>query len=203
MSLKEIRTKLEQRKGQQQQLLIDKEDVDDTIETLDKEIKYSEQAQIIIQTVAKQTQQELEYHISDIVSMALDAIFDKPYRFKIKFVIKRNKTECELLFERNGEEFDPMEDSGGGVVQVAAFALRISLWTLQQPRSRNVIILDEPFTFLHNVDYISRAATLLKELSKKLNLQFIIVTDIKELTEEADKIFQVKLKKGISKIEIN
>lgn len=198
--LKEIRISLEQKKGQKQQIISDKENMKSAISALEKEIRYSEKACLIIQTVAKQTQQELEYHISDIVSMALDTIFDKPYKFRINFVIKRNKTECELMFERGGEEFDPMEDSGGGVVDIAAFALRISLWTLQQPRSRNSIILDEPFRFVSK-NLIPRAALLLKELSRKLNLQFIIITHINELTEEADRVFQVSLKKGISRIK--
>ncbi len=197
--LKELRTKLEQKKGQREQVEQDVREVELKIDFYEKEIRYSEKAQIIIQTVAKQTQQELEYHISDIVSMALDTIFDKPYKFKIRFIIKRNKTECELLFERGGEEFDPMEDSGGGVVDVAAFALRISLWTLQQPRIINTMTLDEPFKFVSK-KLLPRVSLLLKELSKKLNLQFILITHLDELTEEADKIFQVKLIKGVSKI---
>jgi len=41
---------------------------------------------------------------------------------------------------------------------------------------------------------------LLKELSEKLDLQFIIVTHLDELTECADKTFNVKIRKGISKI---
>lgn len=133
------------------------------------------------------------------LTMALETIFDDPYEFKIEFVVKRNKTECELIFEKNGVTCHPLSASGGGVIDTASFALRIALWTLQTPRSRNTIILDEPFKFLSK-DLLPRASDLLKELSEKLNLQFIIVTHLDELTECADKTFEVKIKKGISKL---
>ena len=43
-----------------------------------RNLRNIETAQVIIQKVAQQTQQELEYHISDIVSTALAAVFDDP-----------------------------------------------------------------------------------------------------------------------------
>ena len=199
MNLKEIRTHIERKRGQKEEVKNRLYDLSQQKDSLAKEINYSEKAQIIIQRVAKETQQGLEYHISDIVSLALTTIFDKPYKFKIEFVLKRNKTECELLFEREGELINPLSASGGGVIDVASFALRIALWTLQAPKSRNTIILDEPFKYLSS-DLLPRACVLLKELSQKLNLQMIIVTHLDDLTETADKVFQVSIKKGISKV---
>lgn len=202
MNLKEIRTTIEQSKGKRQEIEHRHRDLLEKVKTTEREINFSEKAQAIIQKVAKETQSQLEFHISDIVTMALDTIFTEPYKFRVGFVLKRNKTECELSFERGGELIDPLSASGGGVIDVASFALRIALWTLQAPKSRNTIILDEPFKFLSK-DLLPRASELLKELSKKLNLQFIIVTHLDELTEEADKIFKVFIKKGVSKIETN
>lgn len=199
MNLKEIRTSIEQSKGKRQEIEYRQIDLLEKVKTTEREINFSEKAQAIIQKVAKDTQSQLEFHISDIVTMALDTIFDEPYKFKVGFVLKRNKTECELSFERDGELIDPLSASGGGVIDVASFALRIALWTLQAPKSRNTIILDEPFKFLSK-DLLPRASELLIELSNKLNLQFIVVTHLDELTDCADKIFQVSIKKGVSKI---
>ena len=53
----------------------------------------------------------------------------------------------------------------------------------------NVLILDESFKFLHGK--IENAMKMLKDLSKKLDLQFIIVSQIEELSENADKVFLV------------
>lgn len=199
MKLKEIRTIIEQKKGQRELIENSINSLNNEVVLLNKEIKRSDKAQVIIQKVAKETQQELEYHISDIVTMAIETIFDDPYKFKIEFETKRNRTECSLLFERDGELISPLMASGGGVIDVASFALRIALWTLQTPRNRNVLILDEPFKFLSK-DLLPRSSELLKELSSKLKLQFIIVTHLDELTENADKTFTVKIKKGVSKI---
>ncbi|MCP4475372.1 MAG: hypothetical protein GY821_12570 [Gammaproteobacteria bacterium] len=197
--LAQLRSHTEQKKGQKELIENKIQQVQfDIIETT-KEIGHSEKALFIIQKVARDTQAELEYHISDVVSMALDTIFDDPYKFKIEFVLKRNKTECELLLEKKGEKINPLSACGGGVIDVVSFALRIALWTLQTPKSRNTFILDEPFKFLSK-DLLPRASELLKELSDRLNIQFIIVTHLDELSECADKVFKVNIKKGVSKI---
>ena len=199
MNLKDIRMYVEQKKGQRLGEEVRLYDLQSTINTVEKEIVFSEKAQAIIQKVAKETQEQLEYHISDIVSLALDTIFDDPYKFRVEFVLRRNKTECDLLFERDGVTIDPLSASGGGVVDTASFALRIALWTLQAPKSRATIILDEPFKFLSK-DLLPRACDLLQELRDRLSLQFIIVTHLDELALCADKTFEVRLKKGVSVI---
>jgi DNA repair exonuclease SbcCD ATPase subunit len=200
MTIQELRQSLERKIGRRDEL---QSNISATIvkeALLKKEISCSEKAQAIIQKVAQETQEELEFHISDIVSMALSTVFDTPYKFRVEFVIKRNKTECDLVFEDDkGEKIDPMTASGGGVVDVVTLALRLALWTLQVPRSRNVIILDEPLKFLSK-NLLPRAGELLQELSKRLNLQFIIVTHLSELTDCADKVFTVTQEKGVSKI---
>ncbi|MBT6048748.1 MAG: hypothetical protein HOG49_18255 [Candidatus Scalindua sp.] len=198
--IKELRSQIDQEKGKRDEVKRTLLELDNNRKVLKKSIRRSEEAQAIIQKVAKDTQSQLEIHISDIVTMALETIFDDPYEFKIEFVVKRNKTECELLFEKDGEKINPLTASGGGVIDTVSFALRIALWTLQNPRSRNTIILDEPFKFLSK-DLLPRASELLKELSKKLNLQFIIVTHLDELTDCADKTFDVKIKKGASHVK--
>ena len=199
MNLKEIRTQIERSKGQREEVENRIDELQSTINTVEKESVFSEKAQAIIQKVAQETQQQLEYHISDIVSLALDTIFEDPYQFTVEFVVRRNKTECELVFKRDGERISPLSASGGGVVDVASFALRIALWTLQNPKSRNTLILDEPFKFLSK-DLLPRACDLLQELRDRLSLQFIIVTHLDELALCANKTFEVRLKKGVSVI---
>jgi len=198
--IKELRSRIDQEKGKRDEVNRSFLELDSRRKELKKSVRRSEEAQAIIQKVAKDTQSQLEIHISDIVTMALETIFDDPYEFRIEFVVKRNKTECELIFEKDGVKIHPLSASGGGVIDTASFALRIALWTLQTPRSRNTIILDEPFKFLSK-DLLPRACDLLQELQKKLNLQFIIVTHLDELAECADKTFEVRIKKGVSKIK--
>lgn len=164
-----------------------------------RELKNIEQAQLIIQEVAQKTQEELEYKLSELVTLALESIFDEPYEFKINFVIKRGRTEAEINFIKDGKIFDPMTESGGGAVDVASFALRVSLWNISKDKVCNTILLDEPFKFLSE-DLQPRAGDMLKLLSDKLGIQFIIVTHNEHIIESADKIFRVTKRKGVSKI---
>lgn len=133
------------------------------------------QAQALAQQVAQEVQQQAHHQIADIVSRALEAVFDEPYLFKINFVQKRGRTEAELVFERNGLQVDPMTAAGGGVIDVAAFALRLSCLLLSRPPVRRFLAMDEPWKFL-SVEYRPRMRGLVESLSKELGVQFLIVT---------------------------
>ena len=194
-----FRQELNMKKGELRQLESQLFDSNKNLRSYKRKLEQTEKARIIIQNVAKQTQQELEYHVSDIVTMALRAVFPEPYDFKMEFVIKRNKTECELYFVKDGELIDPLTASGGGAVDVASFALRVALWCLAPQRTRNTLILDEPFRFLSR-DLMYKAGDMLKRLSEKLGLQIIMVSHAEDLIDGANKVFQIKIKKGISEV---
>lgn len=154
--------------------------------------KTGEEALVILQTVAQETQKNLEYRMSNIVTTALSAVFPEPPEFLAKIIVKRKKTECKLLFKEFEEESNPIDSSGGGALDVASFALRVSYWSLKG--GRPVFILDEPF---RNVSYNlqSKVSQMVKELSGRLGIQFIIVSHQEDAITHADRVFNVK-KKG-------
>lgn len=193
------RNLLERQKGQKIQIEQSITTLNQELRDANRDLRRHEQAREIIREVGIKTQQQLSFHISDITSLALEAVFNEPYELKVEFVQRRNKTECDLYFERNGERIDPLTASGGGAVDVAAFALRIASWSMLRPRTRNVIILDEPLRFL-SVDLQERASIMIKEISEKLGIQFILVTHENTLASYADKVFEVSIKKGKSKV---
>ena len=140
----------------------------------------AQEAQSILQTITKEIQEQAHKRIAGVVSKCLETVFDQPYEFKINFERKRGRTEANLLFERNGNEIDPMTASGGGVVDVAAFALRCACLILTRPQLRRVMLLDEPFKFVSE-GYRERIRFMLEELAEDLEIQFIVVTHINEL----------------------
>lgn len=167
----------------------------------EKRLKYLEQAQVFLQKVAQDTQSQLKIHVEDIVQLALDAIFPDKYIFEIQFNISYGKTIAELVFisKQSGYVVDPMLASGGGVVDICSFALRLACWTLSKGIDK-VIILDEPFRFLSK-NLQERAGTLLKELSNRLNIQIILTTHLDALIDAADNTINIKLdKQGISQV---
>lgn len=202
MNIQQLRTQLEQSKGRRQQIKDDLKLIREDITQLKVDLIRHEKALEIVREVGLKTQQQLQYHISDITSLALEAIFDNPYALVVEFVQRRGKTECDLYFERDGEKVDPLLASGGGTVDVAAFALRIASWSMMRPRTRNVMILDEPLRFV-SAKYQEKASAMIKEISEKLGIQFIIVTHNEVLANYADKTFEVTIKKGVSHVRQN
>ena len=150
-----------------------------------------EKAQVFLQGVAQETQNQLKFRIEDIVNMALETCFPDEYSFELNFNVSRGKTDCELVFlsRKTGREVDPMNASGGGVVDVACFALRTACYVLEQGID-DVIVLDEPMKFVSE-DLRERVCEVIKNLSWKLGIQFIIVTHIPEFVEIADRVFKV------------
>lgn len=140
----------------------------------------AEESQRIIQTIATTIQEQAHSKIAAVVSKCLETVFDEPYQFKITFERKRGKTEARLTFLRDGLELDPLTASGGGVVDVAAFALRLACLVLSVPKKRRTLILDEPFKFLSK-NYRSNIRKMLLSLSEEMSVQFIMVTHIPEL----------------------
>jgi DNA repair exonuclease SbcCD ATPase subunit len=173
------------------------------VKQLTKRSDAAASAQTIIQAAAKLTQQQLEYRISELATLALKTVFPDPYTLEVSFEEKRGRTECVILLRRDFDLEDvgvrPMEACGHGVLDVVGLALRLSLWSLRKPRAAPVFILDEPFRNISR-DYLPQVATLLKELSARLGIQFILVTHEEEIAACADKAFRVTFAKTGSKV---
>lgn len=199
-TLQMLRNSLERKKGMRDQLKEELVRKRFKMASDEKSLHLHEEAREIIRETGIKTMNQISYHISDITSLALEAVFDNPYRLVTEFVQRRNKTECDLYFERDGNRVDPLAASGVGAVDIASFALRIASWSMNRPHSRNVIILDEPFKCLSD-NYQEKASMMLKELSEKLNLQFILISHNPTLSLAADKTFEVSIHKGISKVK--
>ena len=189
--LTQIRRRLEQEKGSFSMLRKKLHVYNDEISELEKKKQDIELARVLIREVGFKTQEQLQYHISDITSLALSAVFEDPYELKVAFVQRRDKMECDLTFTRAGVELDPLNSSGYGAVDVASLALRVASWSMQRPRRRNTIILDEPLKYLSE-DMQVFAGKMIKELSDKLGIQFIIVTHEPLLADFADRTFLVR-----------
>ena len=160
-----------------------------------------EAAKTIIQKATQITQQQLSKQISSIVSKALAAVFlDDPYKFKADFVTRRNTTECDLLFEKNGKTKKPLDSCGYGAADIASLALRVVYWKLDGT-VRNTLILDEPTRNLDTKKQVL-ASLMIKKLSQmKGGLQFLIITHKMPLSKSADRVFEVTKENNFTKVE--
>lgn len=156
-----------------------------------KQVPHYRQAQQLIQLVAAEAQQRVHSKIALIVSRCLSSLFGKKaYKFEIRFDKKRGKTEAVLFFRRGKLEVDPMEASGGGVIDIASFALRVACILSAVPRLRKLIVLDEPYRHLA-LDLRPLAMTLMQELAGELDIQFIIVSHFDPKDIQCGKVCEI------------
>jgi len=201
MQVKQLRDRLLMAQGKRQQLQAN----------LSNETALSQQqatiaancagAQLILQESARLTQEHLQYRIGTLVTLAMEAVFDDPYRLEVLFENARGRTQASINFMRGDEILSPLDASGGGAVDVAAFGLQVSLWTLQSPRTRPVLFLDEPLKWLKGGSLPEKGAAMLQEISQKMGIQIIMVSHAPELISHADKVFRVTKKNNISTVK--
>lgn len=157
------------------------------------------QAQALIQTTAQETQSQLKYHIQALVQNALDAVFPTTYVFKVGFELRRGQTEVDIYLDKDGEPIDPMDASGGGVVDVVTFALRVVAWSLSS--TAPVLILDEPMKWV-SAGRRAVCGELLRAVSDRLGLQIIMVTHDPALVVQADRVFEVTQRGRRSRVTV-
>lgn len=150
----------------------------------------SEDAQKVIQTVAKNVQQKAHEGIAKIVTKALRVIFDEPMRFELVFEKKRGRTEARPTFFKGKHEVHPTDGSGGGVLDVAVLGLRVASILLAEPELRRFLAMDEPFRNLSSPIYRDRIRQLIELLAEELNFQFLLVTQTPEL--EFGKVYRFR-----------
>lgn len=138
-------------------------------------------AQEIVQTVAQGVQEQAHEAITSVVSHCLAAVFgEDAYKFRIHFDRKRGRTEARMVFVKGENELTPESGSGGGAMDVASFALRLSALLLSRPSPRRLLVMDEPFKWLHSPIYRERAREMLERLAEQMDFQFIITTGEEE-----------------------
>ena len=184
--------------GQRDRVAADLTEAEGNVERHTRRHGDATKARAVIQQVAQETQRQLEYHLGNLVSLAEAAVFPDPYEFRVRFEQRRGKTECDLLFVKGDSEMDPMTSSGGGPLDVAAFALRCAYWALR--KTRPVIILDEPFRFV-SVDMQARCSEMLKMVSSELGVQVLMTSHLPNIIEAGDKLFRCEMRDGVSYVE--
>ena len=204
-----LRSRLENRKGQRDQLQNSIDNLKQKIRLGKRSLIRHERALEIVKQVGLATQKQLEYHLSEQVSLAMEAVFDDPYALKVDFVERRGKTEVDLLFARPHRdlEFPPLGSAGCGAINVASLALQIAYLSMRRDKKvRPLLLLDEPFAQLKGTEASRRALAIIQEISRKLGLQIIMVSDERVSREDiitnADKVFHVSQNQmGISRAE--
>lgn len=175
MTAQETLQRLEQYSFEYRAALKTQEDEQTALTAAESSLQMHEAAQQIVQAAAQEIQEKAHEKIASVVTKCLAAVFDDPYGFEITFERKRGRTEATLSFTKGVKHYDPLKEVGGGVVDVASFALRVAALVLSRPRLQRVLFLDEPFKMLSK-EYSGRVADLLETVASEMEIQIIMVT---------------------------
>lgn len=159
--------------------------------------------QVLLQKTSEFARAQIKSHIEDIVTNALQVVFQQDLGFQILFDIKAGNPTAEFQVvskTADGILAVPPEDArGGGVVDVVSLALRLAVLQLIRPVIEGPLILDEPGKHVSE-EYIQNLGYFLKEFSQKTGRQIIMITHNGHLAEIADKSFRVSQRNGISEV---
>lgn len=179
MNLAEVEAKVNRLKARREQAERNAERERAAVTRIAATVKSIEEARTINQAVAEEMQRRAHDKIARVVTRCLAAVFDDPYEFSIRFDKKRGKTEAVLEFRRDGQVLDdPINEVGGGVLDVAALALRLSCLMVGKPAPRRALLLDEPFGNIRGEQNKRRTAELLSALADEFDMQIVLNTDI-------------------------
>jgi len=177
---------LKSRRSYIQTLIVQKKE---EVKKKEEQILKHEKARWVFTEVARLTQEKFEGRVNSLATMAIKSVFDRPFSFKLLFERKRNALECTPVVMEGENTYIPKDDMGGGIIDIISFAFRVVLWGMEKPRSRALLVLDEPFRFMGSLS--TRAGQMIRELSNKLNLQFLIVTHEPELAAIGDSTYWI------------
>lgn len=147
-------------------------------------------------------QKQTNDRISNIITKLYQFVFENNDRVIITTEIKRNIPVASVLIEteKNGEiiTLDPVEEDGGGKLDIISLGLRLAGLLLYTPQLNRVLILDEPLKNLSTNEtsakaYRQRTAEFLKMICEEYGIQIIMTTHDKAFVDIADKKFVVEL----------
>lgn len=166
-----------------------------------EEFRGFEESRDIVNTVLSVTQGGIKSYVERMVSLSLKSVFGNEYEFKLSFELKRGQSEAKMRILKDGVELDPKSEVGGGVIDVVALALRLTLWSIRKPKSSPVFILDEPGKYLSSVGGLrTKFGEIIKKFSELFSCQFIVVSHDEELIEFADKVIVTEIENGTTRI---
>lgn len=151
-----------------------------------------------IQKAKQMTQESLQGRLSKIVTDALQLVmFDMDLGFSVEFMVRRNSTECDMWITEGGEKYHPLDSCGFGAADVASFALRIGMWSLN--KSEPFMVFDEPFRNLGSI-HMPNAAMLMATLSEEMGIQMMVTTHEEDLKATAGRAYRVVKTGKVSKV---
>lgn len=202
---------LDSMKAIYQQRLGNKQAIDSSIASLEKDIagikskkELNTRVSFLLQKGAELSRDNVKRYLEEIGTMALQFVFEKDMSFVIEMQDRAGRAEADFFIEySDGNEkvkVKPEDAAGGGLIDVLSTALRFPyVEQLHDPQIQSCILMDEPGKMISEVASHKMAA-LLVELKQTFRRQSIIITHNDIYGSVADKGFIVSMSNAVSKV---
>ena len=187
--IKELKTLIDKNTFIKDSLEEKKNKIQNDIDEINKETGSLLELKDFLMTVSANYRDQLCYLFTSLVTEALTSIFEKDINFNIKLYSYRNEPAIDVSVIENDLEVDPQKSCGGGLNDIISFVVKIIFIYLK--KSSKIIILDEPLKFLSR-DYIEQSSNFIHEISKRMDIQIILVSHKTDLEISCDKLITIE-----------
>lgn len=195
INISELQSRVDRIDGFYQSLQENKNKLEIETENLKKEMELLKKSSAVLKHLLDVMVKDEISKMAGLITYGLKTVFeDQNLTFKPIITKKNDKIYIELNTENNGisGEFGSF---GGSVAVIESFLLRI-LCILKMNKAK-FILLDETFAAVGQ-EYVSNTSKLISEISKKLDLDILLVTHQREFQQYADRVYRIKeSKKGL------
>lgn len=142
---------------------------------------------VVLQKLSENQRDLAKHRLEELGTQALKYSMGENYKMilDIDTTRKRAQTFLYVVNEKTGLQTDPLEENGGGIVDIISIALQLMSLQAQTPMIDGPVILDEPFKMVSK-EYIPLLSEFLKKISKDFGRQNIIITHNEYLIESCD-----------------
>lgn len=156
----------------------------ETLETklVSLDLESSEKAFKVLQKLSERQRDNAKKRLEELGTQALQYSMGPNYRMIIDIpkTGRRPQAYLYIVDDETGVTTDPLDDNGGGIVDIISIALRLVVLqsyesSSGEPLIDGPILLDEPFKMVSK-EYIPMLSDFLKKISQDFNRQIIMVT---------------------------
>ncbi len=147
--------------------------------------------QKLIRLAQEKVQGKFKKRSGSMATSVIQSIYNKKMEFSLDIKERAGSIQYVPVIRKNGKLYGLKDEGGLGVRDTMGVIFRLVLWTLKgDKRTRPIFILDEPMKFLGGGILLSKAGRIFRKLSRRIPVQFVIMTHDKELIDIADRAFQ-------------
>jgi DNA repair exonuclease SbcCD ATPase subunit len=145
--------------------------------------------QSVLSKLSEDRQKETLEFINGLLTYGLTTVFEKPLRFEFQLASRGREQTVKTTIHTETGPTDVFAH-GGGLLNVASFLIRTVVFVTVAAKNEKFIVLDEPFAQL-SASYHQNICELVKELSNRFEIKYLIVSHQPLLSAVADREYRL------------